>query len=120
MGCSSPDQALSRQDLEAMFVSGTERYGLGESDFKRLLNLLRHYARSRCGALIEPLLMSLESSQQQLPTMARYLSQEVAETIDAFPVEASNFVIAKSLGHIERSFNKILDLNPQTKQALKL
>ena len=64
--------------------------------------------------------MSLESSQQQLPTIASYLSQEVAKTIDEFPVEASNFVIAKSLGRIEQSFNEILDLNPQTKQALKL
>ena len=120
MGCSSPDQMLSRQDLEAMFIAGVERYGLGESDFKGVLNSLRHYARSRYVGIIEPLLMSLDSSQKRLPMLGRYLSQEVDKTIEDFPVEAGNFVVAKSLGRIEQSFNNILDLNPQTKLALKL
>ena len=120
LGCTDPDQTLCRQDLEAMFTSGSTRYGLAESDFKKVLDALRHYARMQCGALIEPLLMSLDSSTSQLPAIATYLSQEIDITVKAFPVEARNFAVAKNLHRVQNSFSGILDLNAQSKQALKL
>jgi ATP-dependent DNA helicase RecQ len=120
LGCTDPDQTLCRQDLEAMFTSGVTRYGLVESDFKEVLDALRHYARMQSGALIEPLLMSLDSSASHLPALATYLSQEIDRTVEAFPTEARNFAVAKSLHRIQNSFSEILDLNAQSKHALKL
>ena len=64
--------------------------------------------------------MSLDSSTSQLPAIATYLSQEIDITVKAFPVEARNFAVAKNLHRVQNSFSGILDLNAQSKQALKL